>query len=154
MKNPIPSLLLCLSLLGGGSAAQAHDRGMNAETGPALQQQAQAALERLFVAIRSGDPQKVAPLLDPVFQVQRADGAVYDRESYLARSIPVVRVTPRFENLRVTRQGPIVVTTMRLQIDETIDGKQAQSNAPQLVVFRIRGGVWRVIAAANFAQLR
>jgi len=56
--------------------------------------------------------------------------------------------------LRVTRQGPIVVTTMRLQIDETIDGKQAQSNAPQLVVFRIRGGVWRVIAAANFAQLR
>ncbi len=154
MKNAIPSLLLCLSLLLGGTAAQARDLGKSTEAGLALQQQAQAALEHLFEAIRNGDPQKVAPLLEPVCQVQRADGAVYDREGYLARSIPVVRDTPRFENLRVTRQGPIVVTTMRLQIDETIDGKQAQSNAPQLVVFRIRGGVWRVIAAANFAQLR
>ena len=42
---------------------------------------------------------------------------------------------------------------MRLEVDEIIDGKKAENNAPQLIVFRVSGNVWQVIAAANFARL-
>ena len=83
----------------------------------------------------------------------RSNGVGYDRESYLARSIPKLATAPRFEELVVTRGEGHVVTRFRLVVEETIDGKRARSGAPQLVVFRVEPGSWKVVASANFAPL-
>jgi hypothetical protein len=134
-----------VGLLLGGSSAIASEAASDAG--------AKLALTRLFAALASGDAAQIRPLIGPGFQVQRSDGVGYDRETYLARSVPHVRSTPQFNDLVVTADGDIVVTRFRLEVDETIDGRMVEVNAPQLIVFRVTGTEWRVIAAANFAQL-
>jgi hypothetical protein len=118
-----------------------------------LESAARLALKGLFDAIGTGQADRVAPWLAPEFQVVRSDGAVYDRATYLARSIPVVRQPPSFREVKATRHGDLLVVSLRLQIDEVIDGKQAETNAPQLIVFRRAGESWQVVAAANLARL-
>ena len=115
--------------------------------------EARKALSVLFDALRSGDPNKVRPLLAPEFQVVRSNGASYDKEQCLAQSIPKIDGQPSFDDLVVTRNADIVVTRMRLKIQERLDGKRAESGAPQLIVFRVTSQGWQVIAAANFAKL-
>lgn len=121
--------------------------------GPDLTAEARRALTVLFDALRSDDPNKVGPLLAPEFQVVRSDGAGYDREQYLRLSIPKIEGQPSFDDLVVTRNGDIVVTRMKLNIAERINGKRAESGSPQLIVFRLTPEGWRVVAAANFAKL-
>jgi hypothetical protein len=107
----------------------------------------------LFDALRSGDAGNVDPLLAPEFQVVRSDGGAYDKQQYLQHSIPKIQRPPKFDDLVVTRNSDIVVTRMKLHIEEEIDGKRAESGAPQLIVFRITQRGWEVVAAANFARL-
>ncbi|MEI7703808.1 MAG: nuclear transport factor 2 family protein [Deltaproteobacteria bacterium] len=121
--------------------------------GPALVSEARAQLEGLFAALASGSPERVRPWLSPEFQVLRSNGVGYGRDEYLAKSIPRIAAPPRFEDLVVTRGEGHVVTRFRLVADETIDGKKAGSGAPQLIVFRVEPGGWKVVAAANFAPL-
>jgi len=121
--------------------------------GESLVAEARHQLESLFAALATGDAEKVRPWLSPEFQVVRSNGVGYDREAYLARSIPRIASTPRFEDLVVTRGEGHVVTRFRLVVDESIDGKRARSGAPQLIVFRVEPGSWKVVAAANFAPL-
>lgn len=118
-----------------------------------LESQARAAIVKVFDALTSGDADKVRPLLAPEFQLVRSDGAAYDKEQYLATSIPQIDSKPVINDLVVTRNGDIVVTRMRLAIDEVLDGKQAESNAPQLIIFRITPDNWQVVASGNFARL-
>jgi hypothetical protein len=115
--------------------------------------EAQKALTAVFEALRSGDQNKVGPLLAPEFQIVRSNGAAYDKEQYLAQSIPKIEGQISFDDLVVTRNAEIVVTRMRLKIRERLDGKRAESGAPQLIVFRVTPRGWQVVAAANFAKL-
>jgi hypothetical protein len=119
----------------------------------ALEAEALKTLNAVFAALRTGDPEKVRPLLAPEYQVQRSDGKGYDKESYLALSIPKITATPTFRDLAITRNGDIVVVRLMIEIEETIDGKQADRVSPQLMVFRIMPDGWQVVAAANFARL-
>jgi hypothetical protein len=82
-----------------------------------------------------------------------ANGAAYDKEQYLAHSIPKIEGEIAFDDLVVTRNADIVVTRMRLKIREHLDGKRAESGAPQLIVFRVTPHGWQVVASANFAKL-
>ena len=125
--------------------AWAQDAGLEAD--------ARAAIATVFDALASGDAGQVRPLLAPEFQLVRSNGAAYDKEEYLARSIPHIDSEPAINNLVVTRNGDIVVTRFRLRIEEELDGKKAESDAPQLIVFRITPGAWQVVASANFARL-
>ena len=125
--------------------AWAQDAGLEAD--------ARAAIVTVFDALASGDAGQVRPLLAPEFQLVRSNGAAYDKEEYLARSIPHIDSEPAINNLVVTRNGDIVVTRFRLRIEEELDGKKAESNAPQLVIFRITPEAWQVVASANFARL-
>lgn len=118
-----------------------------------LEAEARAALHAVFAALTSGDPDKVAPFLAPEFQIVRSNGAAYDRDEYLTLSIPKIESRPVFDDLVVTRNGDIVVTRMRLEIEETIDGKKATGGAPQLITFRITPDGWQVVSSANFAKL-
>lgn len=119
----------------------------------ALEGKAQETLQTIFAALMTGDPEKVRPFLAPEYQVQRSDGKGYDRESYLALSIPKIAAMPTFRDLAITRNGDIVVVRLMIEIEETINGKVADRISPQLMVFRITPEGWQVVAAANFARL-
>jgi Domain of unknown function (DUF4440) len=126
--------------------------------GPAAQEanliaDARRNLSVLFEALRSGDPNQVRPFLAPEFQVVRSNGAAYNKEQYLTHSIPKIKGQISFDDLVATRNADIVVTRMKLKIRERLDGKQAESGAPQLIVFRVTPSGWKVVAAANFAKL-
>jgi hypothetical protein len=139
-------MLLATALLGMGpqvQAAQAAD----------LMVDARGNLTALFEALRSADPNQVRPWLAPEFQIVRSNGAAYDKEQYLAHSIPKIEGEIAFDDLVVTRNADIVVTRMRLKIREHLDGKRAESGAPQLIVFRVTPHGWQVVASANFAKL-
>jgi hypothetical protein len=139
-------MLLATALLGMGpqvQAAQAAD----------LMVDARGNLTALFEALRSADPNQVRPFLAPEFQIVRSNGAAYDKEQYLAHSIPKIEGEIAFDDLVVTRNADIVVTRMRLKIREHLDGKRAESGAPQLIVFRVTPHGWQVVASANFAKL-
>ena len=90
--------------------AWAQDAGLEAD--------ARAAIATVFDALASGDAGQVRPLLAPEFQLVRSNGAAYDKEEYLARSIPHIDSEPAINNLVVTRNGDIVVTRFRLRIEE------------------------------------
>ena len=118
-----------------------------------LRAEARQALTAVFDALATADPDRVRPLLAPEFQIVRSNGAAYDKEQYLALSIPKIESKPVFNDLVVTRNGDIVVTRMRLKIEETLDGRKAESDAPQLIIFRTSPDGWQVVASANFAKL-
>lgn len=127
--------------------------GAAADSDAALEAEAQRALHAVFAALMTGDSEKVRAFLAPEFQVQRSDGKGYDKEQYLALSIPKIAAMPAFRDLVVTRNGDIVVVRLMLEIEETINGKVADRVSPQLMVFRITPNGWQVVAAANFARL-
>jgi hypothetical protein len=128
--------------------------GALAQDSAALEAEAQRTLTTIFTALMTGDPEKVRPFLAPEYQVQRSDGKGYDKEAYLALSIPKIEALPTFRDLAITRNGDIVVVRLMIEIEETINGKQADRISPQLMVFRITPDGWQVIAAANFARLQ
>jgi Domain of unknown function (DUF4440) len=148
----LPAWRLTVTLLVATALLSIVPRSLNAQAAD-VTAEAQTALTVVFEALRSGDPNKVMPLLAPEFQVVRSDGAAYNKEQYLKRSIPKIVGRFSFDDLVVTRNAEIVVTRMRLNIQERVDGKQAKSGAPQLIVFRITPQGWQVVAAANFAEL-
>jgi hypothetical protein len=119
----------------------------------ALAGEAQKTLQAVFAALMTGDPEKVRPFLAPEYQVQRSDGKGYDKEAYLALSIPKIAAMPVFRDFAITRNGDIVVVRLMIEIEETINGKVADRVSPQLMVFRITPDGWQVVAAANFARL-
>ncbi len=117
------------------------------------QQRAPHELEKLFAALASGNTETIERHLAAEFQIVRSNGATFDKASYLQRSIPVIKNTPRFRNLKVTGQADIRVLTFNLEVNETIEGHTVENLAPQLIVFRDLGDRWVVVASANLAKL-
>lgn len=144
-RNATAGILALMLATGFAAAVAAADDSLESE--------ARAAITAVFDALATGDAETVRPFIAPEFQLVRSDGAAYNKEEYLARSIPHIDSTPVINDLVVTRNGDIVVTRMRLQIEEELDGKKAESNAPQLIVFRVTGDTWQVVASGNFAKL-
>jgi hypothetical protein len=139
-------VFVAVAMAAGSAAIAADDTA-------ALEGEAQKTLQTIFAALMTGDPEKVRPFLAPEYQVQRSDGKGYDKESYLALSIPKIAAMPTFRDLAITRNGDIVVVRLMIEIEETINGKVADRISPQLMVFRITPEGWQVVAAANFARL-
>jgi len=135
------------------AAAMALGSGAVADDTAGLEAEVQKTLQGVFTALMTGDPEKVRPFLAPEYQVQRSDGKGYDREAYLALSIPKIAAMPTFRDLAITRNGDIVVVRLMIEVEETINGKVAERVSPQLMVFRITLDGWQVVAAANFARL-
>src|SRR6188474_2617220 len=122
--------------------------GAFAEDDAALKAETEKALNASFTALATGDPEKVRLFLAPEFQVQRSDGKGYDKESYLARSMPKILTHPTYRDLVVTRNGDIVVARFMIEIEETINGQKVERESPQLMVFRVTPERWQVVAAA------
>lgn len=118
-----------------------------------LDAEARTASRGWWGALVAGTPEAVSAVLAPEVQIVRADGTVFDRETYLDGNIPDVEAMPEFSEMTVTRHGDLLVARYFVTVDETRDGVAIQRHAPRLTVFRKEGGVWLVSAHANFARL-
>lgn len=118
-----------------------------------LEAQARSMLKGVFDILATGDRDQVAPILGNEFQVVRSDGGAYDKEEYLAKSIPKISNIPVFDEVVATRNGDIIVVRFVMEYESVIDGKKASERSPQLIVFRLLPDGWEVVAAANFAAL-
>jgi len=103
-------------------------------------------------ALFSGDPQKIAKVLAPEYQILRSDGTGYDRDSYL-RSLPKQRARSTFKDIKATGNDELLVVRYMIETDQTINGQSVEPISPRLSVFRKDGSQWLMVAHANFAKL-
>ena len=115
--------------------------------------QGKTAINGFFGAIMSGDPQKLATVLAPDFQLLRADGTRQDAANYPNSDLPIIAALPAISQLKVTEAGDTMVATYVVDVNETRGGKVVQSVAPRLTVFRKSGDQWLVVAHGNFAAI-
>ena len=126
----------------------------DAQSEPAdLQADATNAIQAFLGAIMSGEPDKLAAVLAPEFQILRADGSRYDAKSYPDSELPIIAAMPDIQNLVASRTGDILVTRYVISANQTRDGKVVETTAPRLTVFRKSGDRWLVVAHGNFAAL-
>jgi ketosteroid isomerase-like protein len=118
-----------------------------------LQVEVREAVEGFFGAVMTGEPDKVAAVLAPEFQILRSDGSNYDAKGYPDSILPIVSELPAIEKLKVTADGDIAVASYVINVDETRDGELVQAYAPRLSVFRKSGDGWLLVAHGNFAAL-
>lgn len=137
-------IVTVLALFTVPASAQPADQDMEAEI--------LAALDGWFGAVASGDPALIADYLAPEYQIQRANGDGYDRETYLTSNLPVIADIPAIEGLVLTANGDLVVARYVLVVDEFIDGAQVNPFAPRLTVLRRDGDDWLIVAHANFSN--
>lgn len=147
-------VLFAVILYGAGGAWLSSVVPAGAENKPAnLAVQGKSAIDAFFSAIMSHDAKTLDAELAPDFQLLRADGSRDDAGGYPTSELPVIAAMPAISQLKVTTLGDTMVTTYMVNIDETRDGKQIQSVAPRLTVFRKSGERWLVVAHGNFATL-
>ena len=118
-----------------------------------LQAKTEAAIQSFIGAVMSGDPDKLAAVLAPEFQIQRADGSHFDAKAYPDSILPIIAAMPDIEKLVVTAAGNTVVATYVINVNMTRDGSVVEAYAPRMTVFRKDGDKWLVVAHGNFAAL-
>jgi hypothetical protein len=112
--------------------------------------EAYAANGAWWSALVRGTPTAVGSVLAPEFQLMRADGSAWDRETFLATGLPRLSAIPAFRDMTATRKGDLLVTRYTV----TLPGEGVARDVPRLTVFRHEGGKWLVVADANFAAAR
>jgi ketosteroid isomerase-like protein len=117
-----------------------------------LQAEGQQAVQAWVDAVVSGDVARIEALLAPHFQILRADGTAYDKESYLRSDLPSFPNAPEMSELVVTRNGDVLVARYVLTTGGVREGVE-RPLAPRLTVFQKDGDRWLVVAHANFAAL-
>ena len=125
-----------------------------ADSEPAnLQVEVRQAIDGFFGALMTGEPDKVAAVLAPEFQILRSDGSTHDAAGYPDSTLPIISEMPSVEKLVVTAHGDIAVATYVINVDETRDGNLIEAYAPRLSVFRLEDGRWLLTAHGNFAAV-
>ncbi len=106
-----------------------------------------------FDALQAGDAEQVAALLAPAFQIVRATGERFGATTYLD-NLPAIK-SYELSDLRVTRDGSVLVVAYTARTDTTLDGGEADFGdpAPRLTVFQEIDGAWKLLAHANFASV-
>lgn len=104
-----------------------------------------------FAALADGNLSRVDAMLAPCFQIVRGDGTALDRFEFLERSLPKVRSQPVIRNLVVTSSGDLLVGSLLLDIEQSIDGRIMQSGARQLVTIQRAVSGWQFVSVANLA---
>ncbi len=147
-------ILFAIILYGGAGVWLSSVEPAGAQNNPSdLAVQAGKAINGFFGAIMSGDPQKLAAVLAPDFQLLRADGTRQDAANYPDSDLPIIAALPAISQLKVTETGDTLVATYVVDVNETRGGMVVQSVAPRLTVFRKTGDQWLVVAHGNFAAL-
>lgn len=147
-------ILFAVILYGGAGVWLSSVVPAGAQNNPSeLAVEGKEAINSFFGAIMSGDPETLAAVLAPDFQLLRADGSRQDAASYPDSDLPIIAALPQISQLKVTETGNTMVATYMVDINETRGGKVVQSVAPRLTVFRKNGDAWLVVAHGNFATI-
>jgi ketosteroid isomerase-like protein len=137
------------------AAYAAEDKGTESWSAAELDKEGMKAIESWMGSLVKGDPDGVAAILAPEFQIMRSDGSSYDRDGYIKGGMAKIAAMPKIEKLVVTGFGDHIVTRYMLTVDETVEGgKAAESHAPRITVFRKSGDRWLVVAHGNFAKIQ
>ena len=120
---------------------------LSAHATPEPDSDAYAANGAWWSALVKGTPDAVGSILAPEFQLMRADGSAWDRQTFLATGLSDVTEVPAFRGMTATRKGDLLVTRYTV----AFPGEGAARDVPRLTVFRHEGGKWLVVADANFA---
>lgn len=105
-----------------------------------------------IAALETNDAVAVGKLLAPEFQIMRANGKVFTKESYL-KGLSGRRANPKIDDISVTSHGDVAVACYILSIEETLDGNAVQAISPRLTVLRKAEEGWLIAAHANFAHI-
>ena len=104
--------------------------------------------DQFFSTLQRGDTEQLDALLDPAFQIARADGTTADKAQYLQQ--PATVQAYQIDNVVATRDGNALVVRYDVTTEEVIDRQAyASEPAPRLSVFVDEGGTWRLVAHAN-----
>lgn len=114
--------------------------------------QARQTILDWIAALETNDAAAVSKFLAPEFQLMRANGKVFTKESYL-KGLSGRRANPRINEISVTSHGDVAVVCYILTIEETLDGQPVQALAPRLTVLRKGDQDWLIAAHANFARI-
>lgn len=110
----------------------------------------QEQVDRFFGTLKGADTDTA--LLDSIlaenFQIVRSDGSRATKAQYLAN--PASVDTYEIADLSATLEGPTLVVSFDVEVNEVIDGRQVVSTAPRLGVFVWDGTDWRLAAWTNF----
>ncbi len=118
-----------------------------------LQAEIRQSIEGFFSAVMSGEPDKVAAVLAPEFQIMRSDGSTHDAKGYPDSILPIYSEMPAIEKLTVTSHGDIAVAAYFINADQTRDGALVQAYAPRISIYRKEGDRWLMSAHGNFAAI-
>ena len=147
-------LAMLVALMLGATVAYFTPAGSATSGEPVdLQAQIRQSIEGFFNALMSGEPDKVAAVLAPEFQIMRADGSTYDGNGYANSNLPIISEMPAIEKLTVTAHGDIAVAAYFVNVDQTRDGALVEAYAPRISVFRKDGDRWLMSAHGNFAAV-
>lgn len=126
--------------------------GLASSPSRAGEDDARAAISAWLDALQSGDPAKVETVLAPEFQILRSDGSGHDKTSYL-QNLPKQTSKPEISELAFSEHEGVIVVRYILNVEQTINNKPVQAQAPRLSVFRKGSAGWLIVAHANFAQI-
>ena len=117
-----------------------------------LQAKGQTAVQAWIDAVATGDPDKVAALSAPEFQIVRGDGSAHDLATYLV-DLPVLEAVPEMKNVVVTASADQLVVRYTVDAIKDVDGTTVDAFGPRLTVLRQQDGVWLVVAHSNFSTV-
>lgn len=136
----------------GSIVAVATAATCSAASADELPGQAENALNGWADALFSGDPEQVASVLAPQFQLVRASGEGFSREEYL-QNLPSQNKRIAWSNVVATGDQSILVLRYMADVDQVIGGKVTAGVAPRLSVFLSAGDRWLILAHANFSAV-
>jgi len=143
--------LLGTILLLGGSAALA--QGTDDAAVPVVSDPDATGTELVTEYVRliqDGDSTDLAAFLDPGFQIVRANGDHYGRDTYLAEGLPVIE-SFTIADVDATQAGPTLIVFWTIDSVQVVDGAQQPSGPlPRLTTFAWIDGDWKLVAHANF----
>jgi hypothetical protein len=103
--------------------------------------------------LKSGDMSVIAPWFAKGFQSVHQDGASNREETLkLAKNLDLQDYA--LSDIKITRNGPVIVATYFVSVTETLKGKRlVKQRAPRLAVFLKTEAGWKTIARANLVSL-
>lgn len=107
----------------------------------------------LWVAMKDADVAAVEGMIADGFQAVHSDGA-NDREGELELIRNLALGDYTLTDLRITRQGPALIATYHVSVEETIEGRRLSSKpAARMSVFVRTPDGWKWLAHANLKSL-
>jgi hypothetical protein len=143
MRKLVTILGVILVTLFAGQAAHAQDSTVTGER----------LLRNFWSTLKSDDPAAEAKLYGTGFQSVHQDGA-RDAEQTLKFIRNIELDDYQLSKIKITEEGPVIVTTYFVTTAETLGGKRLSSRkSARMTVFLKTDQGWKIIAHANLTPL-